>query len=90
MSQTPTPSDWRELFRQAVRGWNSDARIVRVQRAFEAVHGRLREEPDSASFAHSERGELNDAAYFLGLLSMAGHMENGGSLRAQRTGTDGR
>ena len=55
MSQTPTPSDWRELFRQAVRAWNSDVRTIRLQRAFEAVHGRLREESDLVSFERGER-----------------------------------
>jgi len=90
MSQTPTPSDWRELFRQAVRAWNSDVRTIRLQRAFEAVHGRLREESDLVSFERGERGELNDAAYFLNLLSMAVQMESGRSLGAPRTGTDGR
>ena len=89
MSQTQSPSDWRELFRQAVRGWNSDARTARLQRAFEAVRCRLREESDSGSLERGEREELDDAAYFLGLLSRVVQMDADRSFGEPRTGTDG-
>jgi hypothetical protein len=71
MSHMPTQVDWRELFRYAVRDWNSKMKAARLEEACEVIQQRLEGNPDSAPLDHGERGELESALYFLSLLSMA-------------------
>ena len=71
MSHMPTQADWRELFRHAVRDWNSKHKAVRLEEACEVIQQRLQGDPDSVPLEHGERGELESALYFLSLLSLA-------------------
>ena len=90
MSPTQTESDWRELFRDAVRSWNSTSGVTRLEEACHAIRYRLHEQSKFVPLEKSERGELNDALYFLGLLSMAteARIDNGtrGARPARRLG----
>ena len=71
MPHIPTQADWRELFRHAVRNWDSKQNTVVLDEACEAIQRRLQGDPDSAQLEHGERSELESALYFLSLLSMA-------------------
>ncbi len=71
MPHTSIEVDWRELFRHAVRDWNSKTKAVRLEEACEAIQRRLQGDPDSVPLERGERSELESALYFLSLLSMA-------------------
>ena len=71
MSQLATQADWRELFRHAVRDWDSNQKAVRLDEASEAIQRRLHRGPNAVSLERGERRELESALYFLTLLSMA-------------------
>lgn len=71
MSHMPTQADWRELFRHAVRDWDSKKKAVRLEEASEAIQRRLHGGSNAVSLERGERRELESALYFLSLLSMA-------------------
>jgi hypothetical protein len=71
MSHMPTEADWRELFRHAIRDWNSKTKAVCLEEACEAIQRRLRGDAHSVPLERGERRELESALYFLSLLGMA-------------------
>ena len=70
MPHTPTPIDWRELFRHAVRDWHSKKKDARLQEASEAIQRRLQGDGVTVPPNQAERSEMESALYFLSLLSM--------------------
>ncbi|HZP22963.1 MAG TPA: hypothetical protein VFB04_05925 [Terriglobales bacterium] len=81
MPQTSISSNWREQFRAAVMGWDSSQKDLRVKAARAAIQRRLRDELHAVPLEQGERGELDDAMYFLHLLSLATQMEAPGDDR---------
>jgi uncharacterized membrane protein len=71
MARTATQIDWRELFRQAVRDWNSKEKAVRLEEAQEAIQRRLEAHASLTASDGAERSEMESALYFLSLLSLA-------------------
>jgi hypothetical protein len=81
MPQTSVSTNWREQFREAVMGWDSGQKSLRIKMARAAIQRRLRDELHALPLEQGERGELDDALYFLHLLSMASETEAPGDDR---------
>jgi hypothetical protein len=75
MSQTSIQTGWRELFQDAVTGWNGRRNVERLDDACNAIYQRLRRESVTDSLPNEEQGELHDAMHFLHLLGEAAEME---------------
>ncbi len=70
MSYVAVQRDWRELFRAAVKDWNSKEQAVRLEDASAAIQQRLQASSGSVPADGAERSEMESALYFLTLLSL--------------------
>jgi hypothetical protein len=67
----PTPQDWRTLYAAAMLEGRSTQVQLRIERAEEAIHARMRELPPQNVFVGPEQAELQLALQNLRLLKAA-------------------